>query len=422
MKIKKDLITLLDEVIENKKYSNLQLKYMFENNLYTKGEKAFLNNMLNITLKNLMYIDHVISKLARSVKRKTKQILRLSIAQIMYTSADIAGVIYEAVELGKDENIYQANFINSTLRNFVRKKDEIFETTPENIKMSYPMWFYDKVRNQFGEDKFRDVLKRYKEKSTFSVRVNHKKISVIDFKKLLESIGTEILFNVSDVYYLNNNNVLKTKYYLTEDIVLQDGSSLLVVDMLAPSSEDEVLDVAAAPGGKTLAILQKYNPKKLVATDIHEHKVKMLKEFEKKYSNFKALLADGREFSEGMYDKILLDVPCSGLGVLTKKPEKVYEIDLKIIKSIKKLQKKIFDNTYKLLRQGGEIVYSTCTILENENTNNVSYFLEKYKDLEVVNVDFPQDIDIIKDEFGGNLISYENKYLDGFYMIKFRKK
>ncbi len=422
MKIKKDLITLLDEVIENKKYSNLQLKYMFENNSYTKGEKAFLNNMLNITLKNLMYIDHVISKLARSVKRKTKQILRLSIAQIMYTSADIAGVIYEAVELGKDENIYQANFINSTLRNFVRKKDEIFETTPENIKMSYPMWFYDKVRNQFGEDKFRDVLKRYKEKSTFSVRVNHKKISVIDFKKLLESIGTEILFNVSDVYYLNNNNVLKTKYYLTEDIVLQDGSSLLVVDMLAPSSEDEVLDVAAAPGGKTLAILQKYNPKKLVATDIHEHKVKMLKEFEKKYSNFKALLADGREFSEGMYDKILLDVPCSGLGVLTKKPEKVYEIDLKIIKSIKKLQKKIFDNTYKLLRQGGEIVYSTCTILENENTNNVSYFLEKYKDLEVVNVDFPQDIDIIKDEFGGNLISYENKYLDGFYMIKFRKK
>ncbi|WP_064616676.1 transcription antitermination factor NusB [Streptobacillus moniliformis] len=422
MKIKKDLIILLDEVIENKKYSNLQLKYMFENNSYTKGEKAFLNNMLNVTLKNLIYIDYVILKLARSIKRKTKQILRLSIAQILYTSTDIAGVIYEAVELGKEENIYQANFINSTLRNFIRKKDEIFEITPENIKLSYPIWFYDKVRNQFGEDKFREVLKRYKGKSTFSVRVNHKKISVNDFKDLLKMVDSEILFNISDVYYLNNNNVLKTKAYLTGDIVIQDGSSLLVVDMLAPSNEDEVLDVAAAPGGKSLAILQKYNPKKLVATDIHEHKVNMLKEFESKYMNFKAILADGREFSEGIYDKILLDVPCSGLGVLTKKPEKVYEIDLKVIKAIKKLQKKIFDNTYKLLKNGGEMVYSTCTILENENTNNVAYFLEKYSDLEVVDFEFPQDVKIIKDEFGGNLISYENEYLDGFYMIKFRKK
>ncbi|WP_156299834.1 transcription antitermination factor NusB [Streptobacillus canis] len=422
MSIKKDLVNLLDEVIENKKYSNLQLKYMFDNNSYTKGEKAFLNNMLNIILKNLMYIDHIITKMARSVKRKTRQILRLSIAQILYTDSDVAGIIYEAVELGKEENVYQAKFINSVLRNFVNSKDELFESTPENIRLSYPVWFYEKVRNQFGEEKFRDVLKRYKEKSTFSVRVNHRKISREDFMALLDSVGTDILWNVSDVYYLNNNNILKTKAFLIGDIVIQDGSSLLVVDMLAPNENDEVLDVAAAPGGKSLAILQKYNPKKLIATDIHEHKVAMLKEFEKDYPNFVALLGDGREFSEGMYDKILLDVPCSGLGVLTKKPEKVYEIDLKVIKAIKKLQKKIFENTYKLLKQGGEMVYSTCTILENENTNNVAYFLEKYSDLEVINFEFPEDVKVIKDEFGGNLISYENEYLDGFYMIKFRKK
>ncbi|CAM3064480.1 transcription antitermination factor NusB [Streptobacillus felis] len=422
MKIKKDLINLLDEVIENKKYSNLQLKYIFDNNTYNKKEKAFLNNMLNVTLKNLIYIDYAISKLARSVKRKTRQILRLSIAQLIYTDADAAGVIYEAVELGKEENVFQANFINSFLRNFEKNKKDIYDLAPDHIKISYPLWFYEKVKNQFGEDKYIDVLNRYKGKSFFSVRVNHNNLSKDDFLDLLKLVDSEILWNVSDVYYLNNNNILKTKAYLIGDVVIQDGSSLLVVDMLSPKETDIVLDVAAAPGGKSLAILQKYRPKKLIATDIHEHKVKILKEFEKDYLNFEAKLADGRTFSEGIYDKILLDVPCSGLGVLTKKPEKVYEIDLKIIKAIKKLQKKIFDNTYNLLKQGGEMVYSTCTILENENTNNVSYFLEKYKDLEVVDYEFPKDVIVIKDEFGGNLISYENKYLDGFYMIKFKKK
>ena len=123
-----------------------------------------------------------------------------------------------------------------------------------------------------------------------------------------------------------------------------------------------------------------------------------------------------------MYDKILLDLPCSGLGVLTKKPEKIYNINPKDIKEIKRLQKKIFDNVYKLLKKGGEIVYSTCTILDNENTNNIEYFLEKYEDLSVVNIDYPKNVIVIKDKFGGSLISYENKYLDGFYIIKFKKR
>ena len=92
------------------------------------------------------------------------------------------------------------------------------------------------------------------------------------------------------------------------------------------------------------------------------------------------------------------------------------------IKEIKRLQKKIFDNVYKLLKKGGEMVYSTCTILDNENTNNIEYFLDKYEDLKVINVEYPDNVIVIKDKFGGSLISYENKYLDGFYIIKFKKR
>ena len=121
------------------------------------------------------------------------------------------------------------------------------------------------------------------------------------------------------------------------------------------------------------------------------------------------------------FDKILLDVPCSGLGVLRKKPEKIYELESNNFKSLKKIQKKIFESAFNSLKDGGEIIYSTCTFSKNENTNNVKYFLEKYKNLEIKEVVIPENIKILKDEFGGIYISYENEYLDGFYIAKFKK-
>ena len=189
---------------------------------------------------------------------------------------------------------------------------------------------------------------------------------------------------------------------------------------------ETVLDACSAPGGKSLAILQLFNPKKLISTDIHEHKVKLLNELKNKYgySNFEVKLNDATQIEnlDTMFDKILLDMPCSGLGVLRKKPEKIYELTANDIKNLKKLQKKIFESAYKSLKNGGEIVYSTCTFSKNENTNNIQYFLEKYEDLEILEVEIPENIENIRDEFEGVYISYKNEYMDGFYIAKLRKK
>ncbi|CAM3385810.1 16S rRNA (cytosine(967)-C(5))-methyltransferase RsmB [Pseudostreptobacillus hongkongensis] len=421
MSIKKDVVKLIEDIIEDGKYSNIQMNYIFSKNSYTRNEKAFINNIVNVTIKNLMYIDYIIESLAKSPKRYIKQILRVSLAQILYTSADYKGVVFEAVEIAKEYNEFQAKFVNSFLRNFIEKKEELEINAPLNVKLSYPKWFVEKMKIEFGEDKYLDVLRRYKQNSYFSVRVNHKKLSKDNFIKLVKDVESEILFEVDNVYYLNNNKITKTRDYLLGNIHIQDGSSNLVVKILNVKDTDLVYDAAAAPGGKSLAILEGYNPLKLVATDIHEHKVNMLKEFEKDYANFEAICSDATKFNQGMYDKILLDVPCSGIGVLTKKPEKIYKLKQNDVKEIKKIQKKIFDNVYKLLKEGGELVYSTCTILQNENTNNLEYFLNKYPELEVVDVEFPKEVKIIKDRFGGNLISYENKYLDGFYIVKLKK-
>ena len=162
MSIKKDLIDLISLVIDEGKYSNIELNKLFNNNVYSKSEKSFINSMLNTVLKNYIYIDYVIDKLSKSPRKYIKNILRVSIAQIIYTDKDCNGIVYEAVEIAKDVNEFQAKFVNSFLRKFITEKDKIYEEAKLATKLSYPEWFVDKVKIQFGEDKYIDVLKRYK--------------------------------------------------------------------------------------------------------------------------------------------------------------------------------------------------------------------------------------------------------------------
>ena len=427
--IKLDIVNLLDE-IQNGKYSNIQLNYYFSKNNYTKKEKMFITNVINVVIKNLIYIDYLIGKSVRNVKkRKIKQLLRISVAQLFFMESDNAGVIFEAGEITKILNVHQVGFVNATLQKILKNKEKFDEEIPkdnrESIVLSYPQWFVNKMKIDYPDD-YLEMLKSYKKRSYLSVRFDKNKITSEKFEELLKNIKTDVLFSVGEVYYLSNANIFDTEIYKNGDVVIQDASSYLAVRNLGVKDGETVLDACSAPGGKSLAILQLFNPEKLISTDIHEHKVKLLNELKNKYgySNFEVKLNDATQIEnlDTMFDKILLDMPCSGLGVLRKKPEKIYELTANDIKNLKKLQKKIFESAYKSLKNGGEIVYSTCTFSKNENTNNIQYFLEKYKDLEILEVEIPENIENIRDEFGGVYISYKNEYMDGFYIAKLRKK
>jgi len=427
--IKLDIVNLLDE-IQNGKYSNIQLNYYFSKNNYTKKEKMFITNVINIVIKNLIYIDYLIGKSVRNVKkRKIKQLLRISVAQLFFMESDNVGVIFEAGEIAKILNAHQAGFVNATLQTILKNKEKFDEEIPkdnrESIVLSYPQWFVNKMKIDYPND-YLEMLKSYKKRSYLSVRFDKNKITSEKFQELLKNIKTDVLFSVGEVYYLSNANIFDTEIYKNGDVVIQDASSYLAVRNLDVKDGETVLDACSAPGGKSLAILQLFNPKKLISTDIHEHKVKILNELKNKYgySNFEVKLNDAAQIENlnTKFDKILLDMPCSGLGVLRKKPEKIYELTSNDIKSLKKLQKKIFESAYKCLKSGGEMVYSTCTFSKNENTNNIQYFLEKYEDLEILEVGIPENIETVRDEFGGVYISYKNEYLDGFYITKLRKK
>ena len=427
--IKLDIINIIDDILYEKKYSNIQLNYYFSKKNYTQKEKTFITSVVNAVIKNLIYIDYLIEKGTRNVKkRKIKQLLRISAAQLFFMESDNAGVIFEAGEVAKILNAHQAGFVNATLQTILKNKEKFDEEIPkdnrESIVLSYPQWFVNKIKIDYPNDYF-EMLKSYKKRSYLSVRFDKNKITREKFEELLKNIKTDVLFSVGEVYYLSNANIFDTEIYKNGDVVIQDASSYLAVRNLGVKDGETVLDACSAPGGKSLAILQLFNPKKLISTDIHEHKVKLLNELKSKYgySNFEVNLNDATQIEnlDTMFDKILLDMPCSGLGVLRKKPEKIYDLTANDIKNLKKLQKKIFESAYKCLKNGGEIVYSTCTFSKNENTNNIRYFLKKYEDLEILDLEIPENVEIIKDELGGAYISYKNKYMDGFYIAKFRK-
>ena len=426
--IKLDAVNLLDE-IQNGKYSNIQMNYYFSQNEYSKKEREFITNIINITLKNLIFVDYMLGQTVRNIqKRKIKQLLRISVAQILFMDSDNAGVVYEAGEISKIINKHQTGFVNATLQSIIKNKEEIINAMPEDKKEgivhSYPQWFVNKLKTDYPDD-YLAMMKTYKERSYLSVRYNRKKLSKDDFEKILSEIKSEVLFSADEVYYLSNGNILTTEEYKRGDIIIQDASSYIAVKNLDVTEQDTVLDACAAPGGKSLAILQTFSPKLLLATDIHEHKIEVMKKMKEKYGydNFEVKLNDATKIENlnMKFDKILLDVPCSGLGVLRKKPEKIYNLTSDDIKNLKKLQKKIFDSAYACLNDDGIILYSTCTFTENENTNNLKYFLEKYDNLKVEEIEVPENVIISKDEFGGTYISYKNQYLDGFYIVKMKK-
>ena len=426
--IKLDIVNLLDE-IQNGKYSNIQMNYYFNQNEYSKKEREFITNIINVTLKNLIFVDYMLGQTVRNIqKRKIKQLLRISVAQILFMDSDNAGVVYEAGEISKIINKHQTGFVNATLQSIIKNKEEIINAMPEDKKEgivhSYPQWFVNKLKTDYPDD-YTGIMKAYKERSYLSVRYNRKKLSKEDFEKILSEIKSEVLFSADEVYYLSNGNILETDEYKRGDIIIQDASSYIAVKNLGVTEEDILLDACAAPGGKSLAILQTFSPKLLLATDIHEHKIEVMEKMKEKYGydNFEVKLNDAAKIENlnMKFDKILLDVPCSGLGVLRKKPEKIYNLTSDDIKNLKKLQKKIFDSAYACLNDDGIILYSTCTFTENENTNNLKYFLEKYDNLKVEEIEVPENVIISKDEFGGTYISYKNQYLDGFYIVKMKK-
>ena len=431
MNIKQRVISLITEV-DNGKYSNIALNDYFRENRLDKKERGFITEVFYGVIRNKIFIDEMINKRTKEIKKDwIRNLLRISIYQITFMKSDARGVVWEATELTKKKfSVPVGKFVNGVLRSYDREKDEEIAELRKNEKFdilySYPKWFYEKVKKDYGSAA-EEVLKSLKKIPYMAVRINKLNYSEIKFENLLKKMEIKIIKKIDSVYYLDSGIILYTDEFKQGKIIAQDGASYLAVKVLNPKAGETALDTCAAPGSKTVLMAEfMENQGEIMALDVYPHKIKLIEENCEKMGIdiIKAVKMDARKLKEQgkKFDKILVDAPCSGYGVIRKKPEILYAKGAENIDELSKLQYEILESASQVLKDGGELVYSTCTITLEENTENVRKFLEKNPQFEPVKFEVPENVNGDFDEFGGFCINYKEEILDNFYIMKFRKK
>lgn len=418
--------------VDKGSYSNIVLNDAFKEFYLTAKEKAFITEIFYGVLRNKNFLDYMIEKNTKVIKKEwIRNLLRISIYQLTFMSSDAKGVVWEATEIAKKHGIAISKFINGTLRNYLRNKDleikKLHDEKNYEILYSIPQYFCDILEKQYGSENLNQAIISLKKIPYLSVRVNKLKYSEEEFEEFLKERDIQIIKKVESVYYVNSGLIINSKEFKEGKIIAQDASSYLAAKNLGAKPNDLVLDICAAPGGKTAVLAEEMKNKgEIIAIDIHQHKKKLIEENMKKLGIdiVKATVLDARNVNKQgrKFDKILVDVPCSGYGVIRKKPEILYTKNRENIEELASLQLEILNSAADILKDGGELIYSTCTIISQENTENVEKFLNERKEFKVKALNIPENVSGEYDKLGGFSINYKEEIMDNFYIIKLVKE
>lgn len=371
-------------------YSNLTLSKIFEGADITGADKALATAIFYGVLDRKITIDYIISQYIKTpiskISSYTLQNLRVAFYQILYMDKiPQSAAVNEAVKLVKaSKERYNASFVNGVLRNALRNPIELPEDDSVfslSVKSSCPEWLVKTFTDNYGIDTAKQLLLATLTVPPVTLRVNSLRTTASELITALADEG--ITATATDEFSLNVEGGIDVKNslcYKNGLFHVQDAACQQTAKLLDPKSGERVLDVCSAPGGKTFTMAQLMNNEgELVATDLYPKRVDLVSRGAKRLglSCIKALVADATEKNElGNFDAILCDVPCSGLGVIRRKPEIKYK-EISDFTELETIQLKILDNAASYLRKGGRIVYSTCTLRKSENEAQVKAFLDK---------------------------------------------
>jgi ribosomal RNA small subunit methyltransferase RsmB len=405
-------------------YSNLELNSQI--NRDRPDSPALVREMVYGVLENKMYLDYLLSQMVskglKSVKLPTLVIMRMGLYQMIFmTSVPEYAAVNESVKLARKFCHGQDGFVNGVLRNYSRKKDQLDQPDVEkdplarlSNKYSYDKWIVKLWMGQYGEEAAEKMLAAGNLTRPLTVRVNLMKN---DRERLADSLTKEG-YTVDQTSYsqrmlrIKGSGILETKEYLDGMFSVQDEGSILSIETLAPQSGETIYDVCAAPGGKSLAAAEiMENSGTITSFDFYGNKLEPLKREMKRLgiSIIETKVSDATQLNEELIetaDRVICDVPCTGLGVLGKKPEIKYRKIDDDGRSLAKKQLKILENSAEYVKRGGFIIYSTCTVNKIENEQVVKSFLGTHQNFESI-----EEKQLIPDAEG----------TDGFYFCKMRK-
>lgn len=432
---RKFVLKLLLKMSGNSAYSNILLDESLERSALSPQDKKFASALFYGVLERQLTLDIIIKKYCNKPLSKLsdeiRQILRMGIYQLLYMdSVPESAAVNESVILAKkNRNPSASGFVNAVLRSFIRDDLQLpyCENKIDNLSFEYscPKWLVQKWIDEYGYNYAESMLFTSVGRAPVTIRVNTTKITPDELIDELEK--EEIIAEKSDI--IENCLVVKTgasisssKAYKSGYFHVQDISSQLCCKTLNVSKGETVLDICSAPGGKTFTLAELMeNEGSLFAYDLHENRVQLIWKGAKRLglNCVKAKVNNGKLFNEKipMADKILCDVPCSGLGVIRRKPEIKYK-NPDDFERLPNIQYDILCTSCEYLKVGGELVYSTCTLSKAENDEVIDKFLSEHNDFEKVDI-LPQ----YEKPFGSYKATITPGFCnsDGFFIAKVKR-
>jgi 16S rRNA (cytosine967-C5)-methyltransferase len=441
--VRESVVSILEQIEKNQSYSNLLLNNVIKKNQIATKDIGLLTELTYGTLQRKMTLDYYLEPFIKNPKKLenwVKQLLRMTLYQMLYLDKiPDRAAIHEAVEIAKKRGHKGiSGMVNGVLRSLQREgikdmneiKDEVERLS---IETSHPTWLVRRWTEQFGYNKAKEMCEINLTAPMQSARINTNKITREACIKRLSEEGFQVEESavVPESIKCLKGNLAHSESFKEGLITIQDESSMLVAYALGIEQNETILDACAAPGGKSTHIAEKLEETgQVISLDLHEHKVKLINENAARLglNNIETKAMDSRkvqeEFEGSAFDRILLDAPCSGLGVMRRKPDMKYTKKEEDLNRLQSIQLQLLDSVTPLLKPGGTLVYSTCTIDRSENEEVVAAFLQKHTDFEgdlSVIERMPKAIQPLMTDFQLQIFP-QDFGSDGFYIASLRKK
>ena len=423
-------LVVLEDVFVNQAYSNIALNKHLKGSHLSAADKGLVTEIVYGTVARKLTLEWYLSHFIQDRDKLDNWLyilLLMSAYQLRFLDkVPDHAVVNEAVELAKSRKKGSEKMVNAVLRRILREGWPDIATIKrknkrDSIAYSLPVWLVSKLKEEYGEERAQGIFDSLLVRNKASIRVTD-----LSRKEEIKAV-----LEASDSPLAVSGLVKEQGHFAGHDlfsegaITIQDESSQLVAPTLDLQGDEEVLDACAAPGGKTVHMASYLTSGKVTALDLYDHKLDLIQENAQRLGvadRVQTQKLDARKvhefFEKDSFDKILVDAPCSGIGLLRRKPDIKYNKETADFASLQQIQLEILGSVCQTLRKGGIITYSTCTIVSEENFQVVEAFLESHPEFEQVKLEH-ECKDILKD--GCILITPELYGSDGFFISQFRK-
>ena len=431
-------LEVLMQVDKANAWSDGSLKRTIARNKLDSREAALATRLSYGVIQNKLLLDYYIScyctQKAEKLESVIRNILRIGGYQILFMDKiPHHAAVNEAVEMTRRaKRPKAAGMVNAVLRKFVANwmnMPALPGATADylSVRYSHPKWLVERMLDLLGPEEAEKYLRMNNEIVPTTIQTNTLKITADELEKELRQAGVTVEKHhwLNGCFEVSATGDLESLPAFTEGrFMVQDAAARLVAVIAQPQETDKVLDICAAPGGKSFALaIDMKDQGQIVSCDIHPHKLKLIENGAQRLgiTSVRAAQADGREHHAAWLqsaDLVVADVPCSGLGIIRKKPDIRYK-NPKELAQLPAIQLAILENASTYVRSGGTLIYSTCTVLPEENEQVTEEFLAKHIDFELESFTLPLPIGTHK----GHLTLWPQRYgTDGFYICRMRRK